>query len=189
MVSHNKDSTKSILGETLVWKSFIKILKRDVAIRRACRKNRGDGHWHPCRSWRRSWVLPSMIFGGKKNQKVGMMKLGMTHLRILFFLHDHAFGERTPSSNNNEHADSKQSFDSLLQISQHLGQLCSSLGTSETSRFARLQDDWKLTPIDYARTSGKTNPKSQRSTRWWVTELLRRLKMVTTRRWQRYNDT
>ena len=183
MVSHNKDSTKSILGETLVWKSCIKLLKRDVAIAGHVEKSR----WRPLTSLQKlAPILGSSQhdFGGETNQKVGMMKLGMTHLRILFFLHDHAL-EKTPSSNITTCW--QQTIIWLIASNfATFGQLCSSLGTSETSRFARLQDDWKLTPIDYARTSGKTNPKSH-SRR--DDELLRRLKMVTTRRWQRYNDT
>lgn len=117
MVSHNKDSTKSILGETLVWKSFIKILKWDVAIAGHVEKSR----WRPLTSLQKlAPILGSSQhdFGGKKNQKVGMMKLGMTHLRILFFLHDHAL-EKTPSSNTTT-CWQQTIIWVMLQICQHL---------------------------------------------------------------------
>lgn len=196
-------------------------------------KNRGDGHWHPCRSWRRSWVLPSMILAAKLSRKVewwssewltlksysvgkkllylfhavldlhveiwtgnNCLEILMTLLLFGFDMRDlYSFMlryiilimllQKMPSSNKTTCWQQMILWLMASNLST-FGQLCSSLGTSETSKYARLQDDWKLTPIDYARTSGKDppSPKEPRDD-----ELLRRLKMETTRRWQRYNDT
>lgn len=122
-------------------------------------KNRGDGHWHPCRSWRRSWVLPSMILAAKKIRKLEWWSSEWLTLESYSFCMIMLWRRRHLQTQR--HADSKQSFESLLQISQHLVNYVHHWVLLKPQDLPGYKMTGNWLPSTMPEPRGKTNPKSQ----------------------------